>query len=126
MDFANYFPVRMAFLTKWRSITSHLLGRSSSTSEESIRRAVSDCNSIVGPYAASGTDQERLRNLVEITKRAARVAELLFSQPAFWKFDWQHSGPGLVVFPGLIKVTDESGRLLQPPVVFEPKKIVQV
>jgi hypothetical protein len=121
--------VRMAFLTKWRSITSYLMGKSSSSSEESIRRAVLDCNSIVGPYASSTApedQQERLGNLEQIIRRAGRVSGLLFSQAAFWKFDWQQIGPGVVVFPGLTKVTDENGLLLQPPVVYEQKNVVQV
>jgi hypothetical protein len=118
----------MAFLTKWRVITGQLLngqGTSESpTIDGNVRRAVDDVDAVVGPYAAADSNTARLDNLEEITRRCARVATVLFTQPAFWKFDWAHTGDGLVVFPGLLRLTDENGRPYAEGLVLEEKKVV--
>ena len=120
----------MAFLTKWRVITGQLLnGQSASASanptiDANVRRAVDDVDAAVGPYAAADTNAARLGNLEEITRRCARVAATLFAQPAFWKFDWAHTGDGLVVFPSLLRLTDENGRPYGEGIVLEEKKVV--
>ncbi|KAF2672743.1 hypothetical protein BT63DRAFT_420955 [Microthyrium microscopicum] len=123
-------PVHNSILLKWRAMTSHLMGlphNEAVASEEAINGAVMDCDRVIGQYASPASDQQaRLHNLEEITRRASRVAGMLFSQPAIWRFDWQNAGPGLVVFPALVKVSDEHGNGLQQPHVFEPKKVVQI
>jgi hypothetical protein len=124
----------MAFLTKWRVITAHLLNGQATAAaaaastpalDGNVRRAVTDIDSIVGPYASTGAEgAARLVNLEEITRRAARVGTVLFAQPAFWKFDWAHVGDGLVVFPGLLRLTDENGRPYGEGLVLEEKRVV--
>jgi hypothetical protein len=118
----------MAFLTKWRVITGQLLNgqgpNPNNTVDGNVRRAVDDVDGIVGPYAAADGGA-RLGNLEEITRRCARVATVLFTQPAFWKFDWEHDGEGLVVFPALLRLTDENGKPFpHQPLVLEEKKVV--
>jgi hypothetical protein len=118
----------MAFLTKWRVITAQLLnGQGASanpTAEGNVHRAVEDVDAIVGPYAAPDSNAARLDNLEKITGRCARVAMILFSQPAFWKFEWAHEGDGLVVFPALLRLTEENGRPYPEPLVLEGQKVV--
>jgi len=122
--------VKMAFLSKWRTMTAYLMNGKTNTmgvsgSEENIRKAVNDVDSIVGPLAASNADPtQRLNHLEEVVRRASRVANLLFAQPSFWNFDWQHNDNGIVVFPALLKLTDEHGKLLPQPIVFEDRKVV--
>jgi hypothetical protein len=124
--------VRMAFLTKWRTTTAYLLGvpgNANNASDESVRKAVADCDSIVGPYASPTMDQQsRVQNLEQISIRAGRVAGTLFSQASVWGFDWQgpvSSGNSLTVFPALVKI-DENGRAHGTPMVFEQRKLVQI
>jgi hypothetical protein len=75
-----------------------------------IRNALQLANGFLAPYANGQDEQTRLRNLEEIMKRAARLGFLLFSQPASFRFDWNESGADVVVFPGLVQVTDEAGK----------------
>jgi hypothetical protein len=122
----------MAYLTKWRVITAHLLNGqgaaaapgTSPSLDDNVRRAVDNVDAVVGPYAAADTNAARLGNLEEITRRCARVAATLFAQPAFWKFDWTHTGDGLVVFPALLRLTDDNGRPYGEGIVLEQKTIV--
>ena len=125
----------MAFLTKWRAITAALLQGNYKQStitdtdprNENIRKAVGLADSILSPYTGTGADQQaRLRNLEEIMRRAARFSYVLFSQPAFWDFDWQSSGSGIVVFPALVQLTNENGRMLSQARVFAEKTVVKI
>jgi hypothetical protein len=79
-----------------------------------IKLAVTDADSFLSFYARENvSSQPRLENLEEIMKRGARVAWLLFSQPAEFVADWNEVGSGtIVVFPGLQQVSDEEGRVL--------------
>jgi hypothetical protein len=134
---ANFgYTVRMAFLTKWRTVTAFLMNitasqtTSSSTTtipESNIQKAATYINSIVAPYASkSDENAARLKNLEEIVRRASRVTAILFSQPVFWRFDWVNDSNGFVVFPGLVKITDSTGNILKDPIIFSEKRIVNV
>lgn len=72
---------------------------------------------ILQPYAKTNGDQGgRVRNLEEIMKRGMRFGYTLFSHPSSWKFDWQGTNDKqLVVFPGLLQMTNEAGGSLQQP-----------
>jgi hypothetical protein len=121
----------MAYLTKWRVITAHLLNGQGAAAapgtnpsvDGNVRRAVNDVDAVVGPYAAADTNAARLDNLEKITERCAFAAAKLFAQPAFWKFDWAHEGDGLVVFPALLRLTDENGKPFLEAMVLEQKTI---
>jgi hypothetical protein len=123
---------RMAFLSKWRQITSALFPPSynqansmdaSDPRGENVRKAVQVADEILCHYANTN-DPERLRNLEEITKRAVRLAFMLFSHPTFWKFDWTGAAPSeLVIFPALLQLTNEAGTLLPRPVKFTSAEV---
>lgn len=80
---------------------------------EDIRSAVGQANTFLAPCAdEKANDQARLRNLEEIMKRGTRVAWLFFSQPSGFAADWSGGRDLLVVFPGLVQITDKEGRPL--------------
>jgi hypothetical protein len=124
---------RVAFLSKWRQITAALCGNTFTqeimteydTRLENIRNAVKEADQFLAPYANIG-DEARLRNLEEIMKRAARFGFLLFSQPSSFRFDWMAASGGLVVFPALLQVTDDEGKILPSARVFSQKEVMSV
>jgi hypothetical protein len=131
----NNTPVRMAFLSKWKTISASLFhsthGQTSMPESDAritnIRKATALADSVLRPYAKAGEDhQSRLQNLEEIMRRAARFAYVLFAQPSFYTFEWQAMGKGLVVFPALVQVTDENGTMLRQPRVFVEASSVKV
>jgi hypothetical protein len=123
----------MAFLAKWRIVTAFLMNITAAQTssppkavpEINIKKVTTYINTIVAPYAShSEEDVTRLKNLEEIVRRAARVAAILFSQPALWNFDWANVGNGFVVFPALVKLTDSMGNVLKDPIIFGEKRII--
>ena len=89
------------------------------------------------PFADAHSQEARKEHLLGLCKRAERVGMLLLSQPAEWTFEWSYS-PGVsgasegrqarksinsvVVFPGLVRLTDNTARKLERPrVVLEPR-----
>jgi len=111
-------------LSKWRSISAYLLQpkrnnrgvlqptiTNLSTQTDNILTKI---NNVLSPYIAKGTQERQRDNLKEIIAEAAKFGHLLFSQPTTWLFDWSlpatKSRGNLIVFPGLVKVTDKDGR----------------
>lgn len=88
-----------------------------------IGSALNLADSFLRPCAKDAGDDERLVNLAEIMKRAARFGFLLFSQPSSFDFDWTDNG-GLVVFPGLLQISDDNGKPLVSPRTFSQKEVV--
>jgi hypothetical protein len=91
---------------------------------QNIRNTAQMANSFLAPYTNGQDEETRLRNLEEIMKRAARFGFLLFSQPASFRFDWSANGAGVVAFPGLVQVTDDSGKAVGR--VFAEKEVIAV
>jgi hypothetical protein len=125
----------MAFLTKWRTMTAFLMNITATQTTSPLKtipnghilNTIADVEHVIGTYASSSSNEAtRQSSLEEIVRRASRIAAVLFSQPAFWTFDWENTGNGLVVFPGLMKLTDANGSVLREPVLLEEKKIVEV
>lgn len=92
----------------------------SDSRKSSIAAALEVLENVLRPYADSRmNDVQRRRNLEELLKRSATFAFTLFSQPSTWSFDWQ-DGRGiksgeLCIFPALVQLSDEAGRLISPP-----------
>ena len=125
----------MVFLSKWRSITSTLLqstyGQPTTTEadprNESVRKAMQVADIILRPYVDERADNAaRLYNLEEIMRRAVRFAYTLFSHPSFWRFDWQDTREGIVVFPALLQLTNEDGAPLGSPRLFSENVVIRV
>jgi hypothetical protein len=77
-------------------------------------------DSILRPFSSCPNDEEeqaRVRNLEEIMKRAARFGYVLVSQPTLWRFEWRTASGaaqgGLTVWPDLVQMTDEEGRVVR-------------
>ncbi|TID22976.1 hypothetical protein E6O75_ATG02150 [Venturia nashicola] len=124
-------PTRVAFLSKWRQITAALTGNTFTQDIPgddarlvNINSALHLADTFLRPCAKDGDDEKRLINLEEIMKRAARFGFLLFSQPSSFHFDWTDNGSGLVVFPGLLQVTDENGKPVASPRTFGSKEVI--
>jgi hypothetical protein len=99
------------------ALSSTIFGQESIAADDtrtaSIQAAVTQAESLLSHFGKEkGTGQKRLENLEEIIKRAVRLAWLLFSQPAGFSADWSDGGGGVVVFPGLVQISDENGKAL--------------
>jgi hypothetical protein len=98
---------------------------------------VQDLDVLLRPFANPSLEEGRKTHLLGVCKRAEQLGMLLLSQPAEWAFDWNYRPKSeeaggrrqsrkpmkqsLVVFPGLIRLTDNSaGGLPRPRVVLEP------
>jgi len=92
---------------------------SSDSRHKIIQATLVTLESILEPYGDSRMNNgDRKRNLEELLKRSALFAFTLFSQPVAWEFEWQeHNATSgeLCIFPALVQVVDESGRLVNPP-----------
>jgi hypothetical protein len=124
---------RVAFLSKWRQITAALSGNTflqempvDDPRLTNIRSALELADTFLRPCAKDAEHDKRLLNLEEIMKRAARFGFLLFSQPSSFHFDWIDSGSGLVVFPGLLQVSDDFGKPVASPRAFGQKEVVPI
>lgn len=123
----------VAFLSKWRQITAALSGNTFTKEIAAddnrlvnINSALDLADTFLRPCAKGGDDDKRLVNLEEIMKRAARFGFLLFSQPSSFHFDWTDDGSGLVVFPGLLQVSDDNGRPVASPRKFGSKEVIPI
>lgn len=121
--------VRIAFLSKHHALTAFLLSPKYSSISSSaqtmdpadsrmiaIDSAVRLADSVFRPFSSCGTNEEeqaRLRNLEEIMKRAARFGYMLVSQPTLWQFGWRTGQESLEVWPDLVQMTDDEGRVLR-------------
>ncbi|KAI4122381.1 MAG: hypothetical protein LQ338_005854 [Usnochroma carphineum] len=129
---------RMAFMSRWRSITASLLqskyGQGTFSSydprNQNISEALHALDSILSPFEMDErSNQERVQKLEEILRRGARFGFLLFSQPSTWDFDWNtpaSAGKGaLAMFPAFVQVGDDNGRRLARPRVLEKQELAQ-
>lgn len=120
-------------LSRWRTSTSHLLRTPQDDKTKDEWRAMAELvvqsiNALVQPYANAQLDDERNQDLFRVCNKATQIGMQLFSQPAEWCFDWDlprtstdekprlttdeaRSRGRLVVFPSLIKVTNNSARM---------------
>ena len=68
-------------------------------------------------------DEQQLRELKRLISEGAIFGYILFTQPSEWTFDWTRSthnqSADIVVFPALLKTSDESGRIFPVPEVRE-------
>lgn len=124
---------RVAFLSKWRQITAALSGNTFTEDMPAddlrlvnINNALHLADTFLRPCAKDGDHEKRLANLEAIMKRASRFGFLLFSQPSSFHFDWSDGGSGLVVFPGLLQVSDDNGKPVASPRVFGKKEVVSI
>lgn len=67
-------------------------------------------------------EQEKDEELVQIISDALDVSIWLYGEPYMYEFVWENTGRrGTVVTPGLVRLTDEKGRIMGAPrVLLEP------
>ena len=114
-------------LSKWRHISGTLMVPSYGSKnilpndprQDNIRQLTTALDSVLRPFASAQNDRERLDNLTELVKRGARFGYLLCTQPTDWDFDWEapdrRQSADLVVFPALMQLADDQGRLHSSP-----------
>ena len=126
-------------LSKWRSLSAVLLqqtyGQSAIAQSDPRHHKIEEArlflDLVLQPYIKVLPDNdERQRKLEDLLKRVARFGYLLFSQPSDWKFEWEDDQNAtierLVVFPGLLQVTDDDGKPLKRPRLLEEKEVMAI
>ncbi|KAH0545358.1 hypothetical protein FGG08_000499 [Glutinoglossum americanum] len=93
----------------WRTLTAYLLRPDPATepTETAVSRVLALLNSPLVPFAIPDRDADRVKNLRDILRRAAKLGLLLFEQRERWEFYWTRgelSGE-VVVFPALVRGT---------------------
>ena len=77
-------------------------------------------HTITGP----GEDEQDFHRLARLIGEGAVFGYHLFTQPSEWTFDWSWPRPGrtldLVLFPALLKVSDDQGHILRAPELKAP------
>jgi hypothetical protein len=73
----------------------------------------------VRSIAAKENDGRDVHELSRLMDEGAMFGYHLFTQPSEWAFDWPLPRPGrtldLVLFPALVKTTDDQGHILPAP-----------
>lgn len=121
---SDAFTGKRLLLTKWKAISAELLRDKQGHQlndiniEQSISQAMAAADLVLSPFVNSSLEaasDKRVRNLEGIMRRAVDFAFLLFSQPSIFEFQWAAQNGGVVVFPGLQQVVNESGNLSRTP-----------
>jgi hypothetical protein len=123
---------RTILLAKWRQIAARLMeptyGRVFDVNENdprqiNIRELANALHETLHPLRSEDRDEQQLRDLKRVISEGAIFGYILWTQSSEWVFDWTrstHSQPAeTVVFPALLKTTDELGRILPVPEVRE-------
>jgi hypothetical protein len=88
-----------------------------------IRELAGALHETLHPLIGDDRAEQQLRDLKRVISEGAIFGYILFTQPSEWAFDWTRSTPSqsadTVVFPALLKTSDELGRILPVPEVRE-------
>lgn len=121
-----------AALTKWRQLSAFLLhpNRSDRTplappeeaTAHQAQQLARELNRFLEPFVLRDRERsyEQESHLQQVLAECARFGYVLFSQPAEYRFDYGDQGRpggGIVVCPGLERVSDEEGRRYATPQV---------
>lgn len=78
----------------------------------------------------SNDNEMKLQNLTQLLGEGATVGYTFFTQPSEWVLDWtlsRHSNKlELVIFPALLKVTDDHGQVLPVKELREPVTMASI
>lgn len=126
--------VNTAF-TKWRQLSAFLLHPSRSdrtpllpsedTNTQQAQQLTVALSTFLEPFALANDRESRYEqenHLREVIVECAHFGYVLFSQPSEYKFRYESDGRsnGIVVSPGLEKITDEAGRRYPSPEILAP------
>jgi hypothetical protein len=79
---------------------------------------------IVHAITGNGNDERDVHQLTRLIGEGAIFGYHLFIQPSEWTFDWSWPRPGrtldLVLFPALLKISDDQGHILSAPELKAP------
>lgn len=72
------------------------------------------------------SNKDRARDhMIGLLEKTAQLGALIISQPVVWEFGGWKSREGDVVFPALLRKSDERGQRLDEPVVVRTADVVQ-
>jgi hypothetical protein len=74
-----------------------------------IRDAHTALATLLRPLWEKSTSQQASENLKTILDNAAQFGIQLFSQPSTFEFAWEEESENMVIYPGLVQVTDDNG-----------------
>jgi len=120
---------RTILLAKWRQIIRILMeptyGRTYVNGNDprqiNIQELAAVLHETLHPLLGEDRDEQQLRDLKQIISQGAIFGYILFTQPSEWSFGWTRSTHSqFVVFPALLKTTDENARVLPAPEVRDP------
>jgi hypothetical protein len=119
---------RSLLLAKWRQIIRVLMeptyGHGFDIDQNDPRQVnicdlVNKFHQIMQSLAGDGVYEQDLRQLTCLICEGAIFGYKVFTQPSEWSFDWSSSRssqvPELVLFPALLKTTDDHGHFLPVP-----------
>lgn len=119
---------RTLLLAKWRQIVRVLMeptyGRGTAISRNDPRQVnivelENRLSQSVRAIAAKENDERDVHELSRLLGEGAIFGYHLFTQPSEWTFDWPLPRPGrtldLVLFPALLKISDDQGHILSAP-----------
>jgi hypothetical protein len=106
--------------SKWRVATARLIPDSYIQSQNHVQDAHTALTTLLQPLV----DREKLQawsdSLMSVLMYGAQFGWSLFSQPAKYEFVWEKAGAGMVVYPGLVQVTNDQGQLSRDNVLTQP------
>lgn len=95
-----------------------------------IRELTKRLLEVLQTFLKSNDNELKLQNLTQLLGEGATVGYAFFTQPSEWIFDWtlsRHSNNSeLVVFPALLKVTDDHGQVLPVKELREPVTVASI
>ncbi|KAE9994725.1 hypothetical protein Vi05172_g8258 [Venturia inaequalis] len=99
--------------SKWRATTARLVTDSFvGTSQVHVQEAHSALITLLRPVVDLDQVQQWSDSMMSILSYAARFGWTLFSQLAKYDFVWEEAGTGMVVYPGLVQITNDEGEVL--------------
>ncbi|KAL5385935.1 hypothetical protein DPSP01_004371 [Paraphaeosphaeria sporulosa] len=113
-------PDDQAAYILYKRLAAHLYAppiSSLQSRQSDIREAAEHFALTFFPWANPAyADQDKDENLVDVINNALDLSLWLFGQPYLYEWVWEDVGRrGMVVSPGLVRVTDERGKMLDRP-----------
>lgn len=108
-------------------------GRASGIDHDDPRRVnigelTNRLNQIIQAITGIGSDEQDESGMAPLICEGAIFGYALFIQPSEWTFDWSGprdgDGPELVLFPALLKMSNDSGHILPAPELIIPVTLI--
>jgi len=85
---------------------------------------------VLTPLTKQNRTTDRRTSMAHLLERAAEFGYMITSQPSSWAFDWSGGSEAggssiisIVLFPTIVQVADDDGKILDRPIVFGEKAV---